>query len=416
MDSASSALPARAPRADAIASGILKGGVLASAAVIILGSALSFFGRATAAQAVSFPHTFSGVLTGLARLDPAAITVFGLLILLATPVAQVAVSIGTFLQEGNRVFAAIAAIVLFILLVSIVLVGGWLGSATPSVARDTSLGFFALLLASSVAAGFVGALVGLGGGIFIVPLLTLVFHVPFETAVGASIVSIIATSSGAAAVYVRRRLTNRRIGTFLEVATTLGAVCGALLTIVVLHASVLFIIFGLVLVASVVPLLVKLGEETPVGVTDDAWAARLGLAGSYLDERTGEAHAYQVARVPASFGMMYVAGLLSGLLGIGSGTFKVLAMDTAMRLPMRVSVTTSNFMIGVTAAASAGIFFGRGDIDPVLAAPIALGVLIGAALGAILLPRLSNAMLRMIFVPVVLLVALDMLARGFGLL
>ncbi|EQD45052.1 permease, partial [mine drainage metagenome] len=198
---------------------------------------------------------------------------------------------------------------------------------------------------SSVFAGFVGALAGLGGGVFIVPILTLIFHVSFATAIGASIVSVIATSSGAAAVYVRDHMTNLRVGMFLEIATTTGAVCGALVSSM-LNDTVLFIVFGVILLISAIPLVMRLGEELPRGVQNDKWAGRLKLPGTYSDRRTHENVPYHVAHVPIGFGMMYVAGLISGLLGIGSGTFKVLAMDTAMRLPMKVSTTTSNFMIG----------------------------------------------------------------------
>jgi uncharacterized membrane protein YfcA len=271
--------------------------------------------------------------------------------------------------------------------------------------------FFLLVFAASVGAGLIGSLVGLGGGIFVVPLLTLVFGVDFHQAVGASIVSVIATSSGAAAAYVRDRITNLRIGMFLEVATTIGALCGALL-ITLVPTGALFVIFGGVLAISAIPLIVRIGEELPREVKNDRWAERLSLAGSYPDRRLGREVAYQVTHVPIGFGMMYVAGLISGLLGIGSGTFKVLAMDTAMRLPMKVSTTTSNFMIGVTAAASAGIYFQRGDINPLIAAPVALGVLAGATVGARTLTRLSNTTIRKLFVPIILIVAVEMLLRG----
>ena len=273
------------------------------------------------------------------------------------------------------------------------------------------LAFFVLVFVASALAGLIGALVGLGGGVFIVPLLTLVFGLPIHDAIGASIVSVIATSSGAAAAYVKDRITNLRIGMFLEVATTIGAVCGAFLSLIA-PTPVLFIVFGLVLLISAAPLVVRIGEELPQGVTSDHWARRLALAGTYPDARMGREVSYGVTRVPLGFGMMYIAGLISGLLGIGSGTFKVLAMDTAMRLPMKVSTTTSNFMIGVTAAASAGIFFQQGDINPVVAAPVALGVLAGATVGAKTLARLSNSTIRKIFIPVLIVIAVEMLIRG----
>lgn len=271
--------------------------------------------------------------------------------------------------------------------------------------------FFMLVFAASLVAGLVGALVGLGGGVFVVPLLTLAFGLPIQEAIGASIVSVIATSSGAAAAYVRDRITNLRVGMFLEIATTLGALTGAFL-VVIAPTGVLFMVFGLVLVISAVPLAIKIGEELPQGVQSDRWARRLSLAGRYPDHHLNQEVAYEVTRVPTGFSMMYVAGLISGLLGIGSGTFKVLAMDTAMRLPMKVSTTTSNFMIGVTAAASAGIYFARGDIHPLVAAPVALGVLVGASVGAKTLAKFSNSTIRKLFIPLLILIAVEMLMRG----
>jgi uncharacterized membrane protein YfcA len=208
-------------------------------------------------------------------------------------------------------------------------------------------------------------------------------------------------------------MTNLRVGMFLEIATTSGAICGALISSM-LDDTVLFIVFGLILLFSAVPLVMRLGEELPTGVKNHKWAGRLKLPGTYSDQRTHQDVSYHVAHVRIGFVMMYVAGLISGLLGIGSGTFKVLAMDTAMRLPMKVSTTTSNFMIGVTAAASAGIFFQRGDINPMIAAPVAVGVLGGSMLGAKTLSRMSNVHLKKVFVPMILLVALSMLARGLG--
>ena len=277
------------------------------------------------------------------------------------------------------------------------------------------LAFFVLVFLAAILAGLVGSLVGLGGGVFIVPLLTLVFGLPIHDAIGASIVSVIATSSGAAAAYVKDHITNLRVGMFLEIATTIGAVCGAFLSLIA-PTPILFIVFGLVLLISAAPLLVRLGEELPQGVRSDLWARQLALAGSYPDARLGREVPYQVTRVPLGFGLMYVAGMISGLLGIGSGTFKVLAMDTAMRLPMKVSTTTSNFMIGVTAAASAGIYFQQGDINPIVAAPVALGVLSGAMLGAKTLAKLSNATIRKIFIPILILIAAEMLIRGSSIL
>ncbi len=273
--------------------------------------------------------------------------------------------------------------------------------------------FELIIFAGSVAAGVLGALAGLGGGVQIVPLLTVGLGIDIRYAIGASIVSVIATSSGAAAAYVRDRITNLRVGMFLELATTTGAIVGALVAGLV-HPAVLFVVFGLVLGSSALPLIVRIGEELPEGVVADAWGKRLRLGSVYHDAALGQTVPYEVTRVPLGLGMMWVAGVISGLLGIGSGAFKVLAMDVGMRLPMKVSTTTSNFMIGVTAAASAGIYCARGDVHPLLAAPVALGVLAGAGIGSRLLTRLRNATLRKLFVPLLLVIALEMLLRGLG--
>jgi uncharacterized membrane protein YfcA len=261
--------------------------------------------------------------------------------------------------------------------------------------------FEIVLFIGAVFAGIVGALAGLGGGVLIVPLLTVAFGVDIRT------------SSGAAAAYVRDRITNMRVGMFLELATTTGAIVGAVVAGLV-HTTILFLVFGLALAISALPLLVKIGEELPEGVVPDNWSRRLRLGSSYPDAVLGRTVAYEATGVPVGFGMMWIAGLLSGLLGIGSGAFKVLAMDVAMRLPMKVSTTTSNFMIGVTAAASAGIYFARGDVHPLIAAPVALGVLAGAGIGSRLLMRLPNRTLRKLFVPLLLIIAVEMILRGLG--
>jgi uncharacterized membrane protein YfcA len=265
----------------------------------------------------------------------------------------------------------------------------------------------------SIAAGVVGALAGVGGGILIVPALTLLFGIDIRLAIGASIVSVIATSSGAAAAYVRDRLTDMRVGMFLELATTTGAVVGALLAAIV-APGLLYILLGMVLLSSAGMQVVRLGEEVPPDVEPSGLAARLRLVSSYPDARLGREVPYAARRVPLGFALMWGAGVVSGLLGIGSGALKVVAMDGAMRLPMKVSSATSNFMIGVTAAASAGIYLARGDVDPTLVAPVALGVLAGATLGARLLPRLSNRHVRWVFLPVLVVIGIQTLLRGFG--
>ena len=401
-------------KTELIISGVLRGGVLLSVAVILAGVcyhyALRLFGRPPPS---TFPDTLAEVVAGLKAADPMAIVTAGLLVLLATPVLRVVVSIVAFAIEKDRTYVIITTMVLAILLFSIFGIGAYLGRPGLTNMPNNTFGSLVLIALSSAFAGFVGALAGLGGGVFIVPILTLVFHIPFATAIGASIVSVIATSSGAAAAYVRDRMTNLRVGMFLEVATTAGAICGALVSSL-LNDTVLFLVFGVILLISAVPLVLRLGEELPRGVQNHKWAGRLKLPSTYSDQRTNQEIPYHVAHVRIGFGMMYVAGLISGLLGIGSGTFKVLAMDSAMRLPMKVSTTTSNFMIGVTAAASAGIFFQRGDMDPMIAAPVALGVLGGSMFGAKTLNRMSNVHLKKVFVPMIVLVALSMLARAFG--
>ncbi|HET7241467.1 MAG TPA: sulfite exporter TauE/SafE family protein [Gemmatimonadales bacterium] len=264
-----------------------------------------------------------------------------------------------------------------------------------------------LIGAGAFLAGLLGALTGLGGGVVIVPLLTLVFGIDFRYAVGASLVSVIATSSGAAVAYVREGFTNVRLGMLLEVATTVGALFGAGLAGWI-TPSALAVVFGLVLLGSAW----FSAQPRPEHVveTPDPLATRLHLDGTYPSLQ-GEKH-YHVQRVPLGFGIMAGAGALSGMLGIGSGALKVLAMDQAMCLPFKVSTTTSNFMIGVTAAASAGIYLARGYVDPGLAMPVVLGVLAGATLGARLLTTTRSAMLRMIFAVVVAALGVEMIING----
>ncbi len=270
---------------------------------------------------------------------------------------------------------------------------------------------FIEILALSVVAGVLGALLGLGGGIIVVPGLTLLIGLPIRYAVGASIVSVIATSSGAAAAYVRGGIANLRIAIALEVATTVGALSGAFLAG---HVSPrwLYIVFGVLLAYSAVALLGRLTVEVPGEVPLDPLAERLGFSGEYYDRALGQRVPYTATGVIPGGAMMYVAGVLSGLLGIGSGSFKVLAMDIVMRLPMKVSTATSNFMIGVTAAASAGVYFARGDIHPLIAAPVALGVLAGAWTGTHVMQRLRNVTIRKLFIPVLAITAVEMVLRG----
>jgi hypothetical protein len=273
------------------------------------------------------------------------------------------------------------------------------------------LTFFVILFGSSVVAGALGALLGLGGGVIIVPILTLMAGLNIHYAIGASIVSVIATSSGAAATYVKDKITNLRLGMFLEMATTTGAVVGAMVA-GVLPGRALSVVFGLVLAHAAWTMYRSRDEDVATGVAGSGLATRLRLHGTYYDPALNRKVDYQITGVPQGFGMMWIAGLISGLLGIGSGVFKVIAMDTMMRAPIKVSTTTSNFMIGVTAAASAGIYFLRGDIHPFIAAPVALGILTGTVAGTRLLLRLRGAAIRKVFLVVLLVVALQMIWRG----
>ena len=266
-----------------------------------------------------------------------------------------------------------------------------------------------LLFIGSLIAGFLGSLTGLGGGVVIVPLLTLGFGVDIRYAIGASLISVIATSSGAAAAYVREGFSNIRVGMFLEIATTIGAIAGAVVA-AYLKLSWIAIVFGLVLLYSAYESVRSrtdlLGPTQP-----DRIASLLRLDGSFPTSQGMQP--YRVTNVPAGFSLMFTAGVLSGVLGIGSGAVKVLAMDRAMKLPFKVSTTTSNFMIGVTAAASAGVYLNRGYIDPGLAMPVMLGVLGGSLAGARLLAGAKVKILRIVFSTVVALLGLEMMYNGF---
>jgi uncharacterized membrane protein YfcA len=269
------------------------------------------------------------------------------------------------------------------------------------------------LFLGSIAAGLLGSIVGLGGGVIMIPILTILLDVDIHYAVGASIISVIATSSGAAASYVKDKMTNLRIGMFLELATTTGAIVGAVVA-VYLSSEALEALFGIILLLSLIPLVRKIGEEIPPKQELVGMAKALSLTGEYR-ERNGEVVTYNAANPKAGLSGMFVAGLVSGLLGIGSGTFKVISMDVLMKLPMKVSTTTSNFMIGVTAAASAGIYYLRGDLNPFIAAPVALGILGGSLLGTRLLLRAKNASVRKLFAVILAVSSIEMILRAVGI-
>ena len=271
--------------------------------------------------------------------------------------------------------------------------------------------FTVIVFVGSIGAGLLGSLTGLGGGVVIVPLLTVALGVDIHYAIGASLVSVIATSSGAAAAYLKEGFTNMRVGIFLEVATTTGAVLGASLA-TRLPGPAIEVVFGVVLLASVL-LTLRPGRPDTVEGGDGALGQRLHLGGDYPTP-AGAVH-YVPRRIPLGFGIMTGAGALSGLLGIGSGAVKVLALDQAMHLPFKVSTTTSNFMIGVTAAASAGIYLHRGFIQPGLTMPVMLGVLAGSLVGARLLVAARARALRLVFAVAILALGLEMVVSGLHL-
>jgi uncharacterized membrane protein YfcA len=275
------------------------------------------------------------------------------------------------------------------------------------------LEFVILLLLVSVFAGIFGSIVGLGGAVVTTPILTLLLGVDVHFAIGASIVAIIGTSSGAASTYVKDQMTNLRVGMFLEMASTSGAIVGAAVAVYA-DSFLLKIVFGSILAISLVPTLMKIGEDIPENPELKGLSRRLGLAGSYA-EPDGTVVNYNVTGPKAGLAGTAVAGIISGLLGVGGGAFKVLSMDLAMKLPMKVSTATSNFMIGVTAAASAGIYFTRGDVNPLIIAPVALGILLGATIGARYLERARNPTIRKIFAVVLAFAALEMVLSAFGI-
>jgi uncharacterized protein len=273
----------------------------------------------------------------------------------------------------------------------------------------TILTFTIILLAGAYLAGLVGSLTGLGGGVVVIPLLTLVFHVDIRYAIGAALLASIANSSGAASAYVKEGITNIRLGMFLEIATTVGAVAGAVIAVYT-PTNTIAILFGAILLFSAAMTIRKKNQEALV--TGSALSLKLKLNSSY-PTKEGEV-AYQLKNVGAGFSIMTLAGIMSGLLGIGSGALKVLAMDSTMHIPFKVSTTTSNFMIGVTAAASAVVYLQRGYMDPGIAFPVVLGVLGGAFTGSKLLTRMNPKVLKYIFCLAISFVAIEMIYNGYN--
>jgi len=270
--------------------------------------------------------------------------------------------------------------------------------------------FTIIVLIGAFLAGLLGSLTGLGGGVVIIPLLTLVLGVDLHYAIGASIISVIATSSGSAAAYVKEGITNIRIGMFLEIATTISAIFGAVITIYI-NPSYIAVIFGIILLFSAAMMIRKKVDRSD-NDTSGKLAVWLKLNGTY--PTADGLQKYAVHNVIGGFMMMFVAGIISGLLGIGSGALKVIAMDNIMRIPFKVSTTTSNFMMGVTAAASAVVYFHRGQIDPGIAMPVTIGVLLGSTLGAKILIRSKPEKLKVVFAVVVTFLALQMIYNGLS--
>lgn len=262
----------------------------------------------------------------------------------------------------------------------------------------------------SIFAGFLGSLLGLGGGIIVVPILSLVIGIDIKYAVAASLVAVVATSSGAAASFLKDHLTNLRLAVILEVGTVVGAIIGFLIATYI-NSQVLYTLFGCILVFSGIMMFKKKSDVR--SDVDHPWSKKLNLSGSFT-EKNGELINYKIANVPAGLFIMFIAGILSAVLGIGSGIFKVLAMDGMMKVPMKVSSATSNFMIGVTAAASAGAYFIRGDIKPEIAGPVAVGIIIGSFFGAKVMPKMPTVIIKRIFVVVLLIVAVQMLMKGLN--
>ncbi len=273
----------------------------------------------------------------------------------------------------------------------------------------TVLVFTLILLVSAYLAGLLGSLTGLGGGVVVIPVLTLGFGVDFHYAIGAALVASIATSSGSGSAYVKEGITNIRLGMFLEIATTIGAVVGAIIA-VWLNNSAIAIIYGCVLILTAA--MQQRRKSDHDGVVGSDLARRLKLFGTW-PQRDGSFKAYQLRGVGGGFSVMLLAGVLSGILGIGSGVLKVIAMDGIMKVPFKVSTTTSNFMMGVTACASAVVYIQRGNIVPGIACPVLIGVLFGALTGARLLKKLDVRLLRRIFCIAILLVAFNMIWQGW---
>lgn len=272
-----------------------------------------------------------------------------------------------------------------------------------------------IMLITGVAAGIFGSLLGLGGGMIVTPILTVFLGVDIKYAIGASIIAVIATSSGSAIAFLKDDIVNLRVAMFLEIFTTLGALLGAVLSSY-MKATWLFFLFGALLLFQVWNMINKIRHPKDDEMLDhqDELATKLQLNGSYYDKQQKKTVNYTLEKVPAGSSVMFGAGIASGLLGIGSGAFKVMAMDGVMKMPLKPSSATSNVMMGVTASASALVYFFNGMLQPLIAVPIAVGVVFGATIGSRIMQYLPAKLLRYIFVPVVLIMAIQLLMKGFG--
>ena len=272
-----------------------------------------------------------------------------------------------------------------------------------------------LMLGVGIFAGIMGSILGIGGGMIVTPIVTLAMGLDIKYAIGASIIAVIATSSGSTIAFLKDDVLNLRVAMFLEITTTIGAIIGALLT-GAFEPMILYILFGSLLVFSSWNMYRKMrsGQEVLQQVHADKWAEKFNLNSSYYDKNTKQQVDYQVENVPGGFLIMLGAGLASGMLGIGSGAFKVMAMDGAMKMPLKPSSATSNLMMGVTAAASATVYFFNGSIRPDLAVPLALGILGGSTIGTRIMQILPSKLIRLIFIPILLYLGLQMILKGFG--
>lgn len=396
----------------------LTAGVITSTVIIFIGLFLFVltYPSITSVSLQGFPRTFATLVTGLRSLNPESVLTFGILILIVTPLVRVMVSIYSFIRYKDTYFSIITILVFIILLGSIYIprltIPVHVTSDQAAVYSGAQLFF---IFMASLIAGIIGAIVGLGGGALIVPLLTLVFKFPIAIAIGASFVALIATSSGGAGTVMNDKIVNIRTAMFLEPATAIGAICGAVVS-GFLPENMLSVIFGSILCMTIgVFIYQSRRNKEYTHPKSDRIAKALQLNSVYIDRKIGKDIQYSVTNSPIGLCIMYVAGVLSGILGIGSGAFKVLALDSAMKLPIKVSTATSIFMIGVTATASVGIYFTRGDILPLLAAPVALGSLTGSVIGSKSLEYLTNRTVKILFICVVLFAAIEMILHGIGI-